>query len=442
MPTDPTLSRQLGLFDATMIVMGGIVGSGIFINPYVVALRVHSAPLILGVWAAGGALALLGAFIWAELATRLPGAGGQYLYLREAFHPSVAFVYGWVLLLVTQTGGMAAVAVAAAKYIKEVLGLGWGDSAVAGGILMGLTAINCLGVRAGSNVQSTLMILKTVAIGGLVVAGLAFGGGTVRVTPALDPPLSLGLLAAVGAAAIPVAFAYGGWQTASFVAGEMRNPRRDLSRGLVMGVVGVVILYLAVNFVCVKVLGPEGLASTRTPASAVMRIARGDRGAQLIAAGIAVSTLGFLSQGILTAPRVYYAMARDGLFFRSVGWISPKTGAPVVAILVQGAAATVIALSGRYEQILNYVVSVDFISFGMTAASLFVFRRRGGAVEGLYLAPGHPWTTGAFVLACACIVASTFASYPENSVIGLAILLAGIPVYLFWSRRKRLAATS
>ncbi|MBS1875054.1 MAG: amino acid permease [Acidobacteria bacterium] len=435
------MTRQLGLFDATMIVMGGIVGSGIFINPYVVALRVHSAALILGVWAAGGLLALLGAFIWAELATRLPEAGGQYLYLREAFHPSVAFVYGWVLLLVTQTGGMAAVAVAFAKYFREVTGLDWSDSVIAAGTLMGLTAINCLGARAGSNVQSALMIMKSAAIAALVVAGLALGGGAVHTSPVLDRPLSFGLLGAIGAAAIPVAFAYGGWQTASFVAGEMRDPRRDLSRGLVMGVVGVVILYLSVNFVCLRVLGPAGLADTRTPASAVMRIALGESGARWLAVGIAVSTLGFLSQGILTAPRVYYAMAQDGLFFRSVGWVSPKTGAPVVAILVQGVAATVIALSGRYEQILNYVVSVDFISFGMTAASLFVFRRKG-AGEGVYLAPGHPYTTGLFVLACAGIVFSTFASYPENSVIGLGILLAGIPVYLYWSRRKRLASNS
>jgi APA family basic amino acid/polyamine antiporter len=251
--------------------------------------------------------------------------------------------------------------------------------------------------------------------------------------------VSLGLAGAIGAAMVPVAFAYGGWQTASFVAGEMRDPRRDLSRGLVAGVLGVVLLYLAVNFVCVRVLGPAGLAATRTPASSVMRAALGERGAQWIAVGIAVSTLGFLSQGILTAPRVYYAMARDGLFFLSVGWLSPRSGVPVVAIVLQGVTATVIALSGRYEQILNYVTSVDFISFGLTAASLFVFRRRreAAATQGLYLAPGHPYTTGLFVLACAGIVISTIVSAPANSAIGLIILLAGIPVYLYWSRRAR-----
>jgi len=237
---------------------------------------------------------------------------------------------------------------------------------------------------------------------------------------------------------IPVAFAYGGWQTSTFVAGEMRDPRRDLSRGLVVGVSGVIVLYLTVNFVCLRVLGPAGLAATRAPASAVMRAALGERGAQWIAVGIAVSTLGFLSQGILTAPRVYYAMARDGLFFQSVGWLSPRSGAPVVAILLQGVMATIIAVSGRYEQILNYVVSVDFISFALTAGALFVFRHREGArrEQGIFRAPGHPYSTAAFVAICVGIVASTIAAFPANSAIGLTILAAGIPVYWYWSRRR------
>jgi basic amino acid/polyamine antiporter, APA family len=432
------LRRQLGFFDATMIVMGGIVGSGIFINPYVVARRVHTPLLILGVWLIGGALALAGAFIWAELATRMPESGGQYVYLREAYHPAVAFVYGWVLLLVTQTGGMAAVAVTFAKYFREITGIGGSDGAIAAAALLGLTAINCFGVRAGSNVQSAMMILKTAAIAALVVLGAILGGGAIHPLPLLDQPVSFGLLRAIGAAMVPVAFAYGGWQTSTFVAGEMRDPRRDLSRGLVAGVSGVVLLYLAVNFVCLRVLGPAQLAGTTTPASAVMRAALGDRGAVWLAAGIAISTLGFLSQGILTAPRVYYAMARDGVFFRGIGWLAPGSGAPVPAIAMQGVLATIIALSGRYEQILNYVVSVDFISFGLTASSLFVFRRRDGKVhgEGIHLAPGHPYTTALFVLTCASIVGSTIASSPANSAIGLSILLAGIPVYWYWSRAK------
>jgi APA family basic amino acid/polyamine antiporter len=424
------------LFDATMIVMGGIVGSGIFINPYVVAQHVHTPFLILGVWLMGGVIAMLGAFIWAELATRLPGAGGQYMYLREAYHPMVAFVYGWVLLLVTQTGGMAAVAVTFAHYYREISGFGGSDGAIAAMALLGLTIINCFGARAGSNVQSALMLTKTLAIAAMVVLGVAIGGGQLHPLPLLDQPLSLGLLGAIGAAMTPVAFAYGGWQTSSFVAAEMRDPRRDLSRGLIMGVSGVVLLYLSVNFACVKVLGADGLAATRTPASAVMRAALGERGAWWIAVGIAVSTLGFLSQGILTAPRVYYAMARDGLFFQSVGRASQRTGAPVVAIVLQGVLATAIALIGRYEQILNFEIGVDFISFAFTAAAIFVLRRQGSG-EGVYKTPGHPYTTGIFVLSCAAIVASTVWHNPRDTFIGQLILLSGIPVYLYWSHRKR-----
>ena len=419
-----------------MLVMGGIVGSGIFMNPSVVARHVRTPFLILGVWVAGGALALLGAFIWAELATRLPGAGGQYLYLREAYHPVVAFVYGWVLLLVTQTGGMAAVAVTFARYYREISGVTWSDSAIAAAVLLGLTAINCLGARAGSNVQSALMLLKMGAIAAMVAAGMALGGGTIHPLPLLDRPLSLGLLGAIGAASIPVAFAYGGWQTATFVAGEMRNPARDLSRGLVAGVAGVVVLYLAVNVVCLKVLGPDGLAATRTPATAVMRAAMGERGAWWIAVGIAISTLGFLSQGMLTAPRVYNAMARDGLFFESVGRLSPRTGAPVTAIVLQGIAATAIAFSGKYEQILNYEVSVDFISFSLAAGALFLFRRQGRGSGRIYRAPGHPYTTALFVAACVGIVASTVITDPLNSARGWGIMLTGVPVYWYWNRRR------
>jgi len=433
--------RELGLFDAIMIVMGGIVGAGIFANPSEVAHRVHTPFLMLGVWVLGGFIAMCGAFIWAELATRLPGTGGQYLYLRQAFHPAVAFVYGWGLLLVTQTGGMAAVAVIFASYFHALTGVPWSDGTIAAVVLLMLIGINCLGARAGSNVQSALMLLKIAAIAALVVVGFAVGGSAIarlEPGPLLGQPASLGLLGSIGAAMVPIAFAYGGWQTATFVAGEMRDARRNLSRGLLIGVAGVVVLYLAVNLACLRMLGPAGLDATTTPASDVMRIAFGERGAQWIAVGIAISTLGFLSQSMLTAPRVYYAMARDGLFFESVGKLSRRSGAPFVAIVLQGLAAIAIACSGTYGEILNFEVTVDFIFFGMTAASLFVVRRRRiGLGTYIYRAPGHPLTTILFVLSCAGIVGSAIVASPANSAIALGIMLAALPVYYFWIRFKR-----
>ncbi len=435
-PAGPSLAREIGLFGATMLVMGGIVGSGIFMNPYVVAGQVGTPALILLAWSFGGLVALAGAFVYAELASLRPAVGGQYAYLREAYSPQVAFLYGWVLLLVTQSGGMAAVAVTLARYLGELVALPVSEAAVALAVLAALTAVNCLGVRAGSDVQSLLMVLKTIAILGLVATGFVmFGGERVALVPVLDRPPSLDLVAAFGAALVPVLFAYGGWQTSGFVMGELKRPERDMPRALLLGVAGVVVLYLSVNVVCLRALGADGLAASRAPATDVMRAALGERGARLIALGIVISTLGFLAQGILTAPRVYYAMARDGVFFRAVGELHPRSRVPVLAIALQGLVAGLIAVSGRYEQILNYVVSVDFIAMGLTGAALFVFRRRGET--GSFRAPGHPWTTAFFVLSCWLVVAATIHRYPRDSLKGLAILALGLPVYWLWTRTGR-----
>jgi len=439
--TAAPLARRLGAFDATMLVMGGIIGAGIFMNPSVVARAVQAPAAMLGAWALGGAIALTGAFVYAELAVRRPGAGGQYLYLRDAYHPIVAFLYGWTLLLVSQSGGMAAVAMTFAGYFRDLTGTTLSPATIAVVALVALTLVNCYGARAGSNVQSTLMVLKIAAIVMLVTAGwaglrAAHGALETGATPVASRPPLL----AFAAAMVPVLFAYGGWQTASFVAGELREPRRDLPRGLLWGVLGVVVLYLAVNAVCLAVLGPRALAATSTPATAVMRLALGETGAKLIAAGIAISTLGFLSQGMLTAPRVYYAMARDGVFFRSVGAVHPRTRAPVVAIVLQGAWAAVIALSGKYDAILAYVVAIDALFFGLTGAALLVFRRRerAGAAEplpsGATRMPGHPWTTIVFVLAFWTLAISTVAQFPRSAGMGMLILLAGVPVYYGWGQ--------
>lgn len=419
-----------------MLVMGGIVGSGIFINPYVVARQVHTPALILAAWIFGGVIGVGGAFIWAELAATLPKVGGQYAYLRAAYHPALAFLYGWVLLLVIQTGGMAAVSITFARYFIDLTGLQVRDWVIATAALAILTFINCLGVKTGGRTQSALMVMKIVAISALVIAGLALTGRHVTITTAAERDWSL---TSFGAAMVPVLFAYGGWQTANFLAAEVKEPKKNLPRGLLLGVLGVVVLYIGVNWVCLRSLGPRALAATTTPATAVMQMALGQRGATFIAAAIAVSTLGFLSQSILTAPRVYFAMADDGLFFRAIAWLDPRTRVPVVAIVLQSVWTIVIALSGRYEQILNYVVSMDFLFFGLTATTIFVFRRRAArgemnASHG-YRIPGHPVSTAMFVAICWWVVVNTVFRYPQNSLIGFVLLLAGIPVYWFWSRR-------
>lgn len=436
--SQPQLARRLGLFDATMIVMGGIVGSGIFMNPSVVAVQVHTPFLILGAWVLGGLFALAAAFIWAELASVRPDVGGQYAYLREAFHPLAAFVYGWVLLLVIQTGGMAAVAVTFARYFVELTHVPISYPHLAAIVLAVLTIINCLGVRAGGTLQSVLMVLKIVALASLIGCGFVFAGRAASPEALLDRPVSFDLLTAFGAALAPVIFSYGGWQTATFVAGEIKEPRRNLPRGLILGVIGVVVLYLAANVVYISVLGTTGLAASAAPASDVMRNALGDFGSRAIAAGIAISTVGFLSQSMLTAPRVYFAMANDGLFFKGVGMVHPTTRAPIVAIALQGVLAIVVALRGTYQSILNYVVSVDVIFFGLTAGCVFIFRRRlTEPSEGLTRVPGHPITTLIFIAVCWLVAINTVYNYPENTLIGIAIMAAGIPAYWFWRWRRK-----
>jgi basic amino acid/polyamine antiporter, APA family len=434
-PRNDRLVRQLGLFGTTMAVIGGIVGAGIFINPYLVAQRVHTSPLILAAWIAGGVIALLGGFIYAELAARLPVTGGQYAYLRDALHPAVAFVYGWVLLLVIQTGGMAAVAITFARYCLEVTHWTLPEPVVAASALGLLTAINCFGVRAGSRVQSILTLTAIGIIALLELCSIFAGPSHIAWKPILDQPPSANLLTAFGSAMTPVIFAYGGWQTSSFLAGEIRDAPKILPRAIIVGVLAVIAVYVSINFVYLRVLGASGLAASTKPASAVILATLGDRGATVIAAGISFSAFGFLGQSILTAPRVYFAMAQDGVFFRSVARIHPRTRAPIVAIMLQGICAIVIALSGTYAQVVNYVVAMDCIFFGLTAICLFLLRQRTSA-EVAFGVPGHPWTTLLFIIAQWTIVVSTFAHDPRRSFIGLAIALAGLPAYLLWRAKS------
>jgi APA family basic amino acid/polyamine antiporter len=254
------------------------------------------------------------------------------------------------------------------------------------------------------------------------------------VKPVVEEPFSAGLLSSFGAAMVPVLFAYGGWQTACFVAGELKTPRRDLPRALLLGVIGVILLYVTVNFACLRALGASELARTDTPASAVMQLALGRGGAVIIALGITMSALGFLSQSVLTAPRVYFAMAQDGIFFRRLGWVHPRTRVPVFAIILQSAWTMVIVLSGSYGQILNYVTAMDWIFFGLTASCLFVLRR--GLSGAQFRIPWHPWSTLFFIAVSWSIVANTIFTYPRDTLIGLGILVTGVPVYFIWDKLR------
>lgn len=437
------LQRRLGARDAALIVMGGIVGSGIFVNPSRVAKLVHTTPLIMLAWLLGGVIAIIGAGIFAELAARRPQNGGVYAYMRDAFHPVVAFCYGWTLLLVSQSGGAAASAVTFAFYLPAMTGIALapaGGRIIAVCVIALFTIINCLGVRQGATTQNTFMIAKIAAILGVALVGVfAIGHVTMSAPPPL--PTHFNPLAAIGLAMVPVLFAYSGWQTSSFMAGEMREPERTLPRGMLFGVLGVIVLYLAMNAVAIIALGEAHLASTDTPASDVVRVVLGPVGAQIMAAIVAISTLGFVTNQILTSPRVYYQMADDGTFFKPLAYLDPRTHVPVIAIALQGAAAIFLVMIGNYDTILNWVTSVDYVFFGLAAIALIIFRTRdraAGAPKPFFQMPLHPFSTLLFLVIAWGVVADVLVKDPRSTFYGIGLLLTGVPVYAIfaWWRRR------
>ena len=437
MPVPPArYARRLGLGSATLLVVGGIIGSGVFLNPAVIAQRVGTAPLTLVAWGLGAVIAILGAFIFAELGARLPAVGGGYAYLREAFGPLPAFLYGWALLLAIASGAIAAVAVTCASYLARLIGF---PDAVVRPLALGLIAVvsvvNAMGVAPGVRLQNLFTIGKLAAIALLVVVGL---GGATGDTPSVAfaassaPEGLVATLRALATALVPVLFAYGGWQQTNFVAEEMVDPRRDLPRALVLGVCIVAAAYLSVNLAYLRALGVDGLAASGAPAAEAMGRIVGDVGRTLIGVGIAVSTFGFLNVVVLVTPRVYQAMASDGVFFRALASLHPRTRTPVAAIALQAAWAGTLVLSGGYGDLLDWVTFADWIFFGATAATLFVFRRRERAASAP--APFHPWSTAGFILAALAVVVGAVLSNPGNAWRGTLMLAAGVPVYAWWRR--------
>jgi len=449
MPSDPSTTSyvpRLGLFDAAMAVVGGIIGGGIFFTPAIVAQRVGSSSLVLLAWVIGGVIALAGAFCFAELGARRPQAGGGYIYLRDAFGPLPAFLYGWTLLLVINTGAIAAVALTFARYTANLLALSDGThTPLAVAAVLGLSAINYFGVRNGATTQTIFTVLKLVALVLLVAVGLYTGMVSDPPATTAPPPAIPGgpwsLVAAVGAALVPILFTYGGWQSTNFIAGEIRDAQRQLPRALLLGVGIVIAVYVLVNLAYVGSLGVAGLAASKAPASDVMRAGLGRVGGTLIAAGIVASTFGFLSMVILAAPRVFQAMAADGLFFQAVARLHPRYRTPGLAIVIQGLWAVTILSTGEYERLINYVTFGDWIFFALSGATLFVFRRRDattGATRPSFLAPFHPWPSIIFVVAALCAVVSAAVEDRENSLIAAGLIALGVPVYIAWKRGARL----
>ncbi|HEV8264882.1 MAG TPA: amino acid permease [Gemmatimonadales bacterium] len=431
-------ARRLGFFSGTMAVVGGIIGGGIFRTPATVAERVGSPTLVLVAWGIGGVIALIGAFCFGELGHRRPRAGGGYVYLREAWGPLPAFLYGWTLVLVIATGAIAAVAVTFANYAIALTGLPDRLTVpLAIATIALLAGINYRGVRPAAITQNIFTVLKLAALAALIAAGLLLAAPTASYRP-LPPPTAPSL----GAALVPILFTYGGWQQTNFIAEEIIEPERNLPRALVVGVAIVVGVYLLANLAYLRVLGAGGLATSTAPAADVMQAVLGPVGGKVIAAGIAVSTFGFLDLVILVTPRVLQAMAADGVFFARLAALHPVYRTPAAAIVVLAACAIALALTGTFGQLVDYVTFGDWIFFGLTVAGLFVYRRRErGAGSGerdetpAFRVPGYPWTPALFVLAAAYTVVSAVASNPKNAAIGAGLIALGVPAYLYWRRR-------
>ena len=445
-PTPVTYRRTLGLFSGTMAVVGGIIGSGIFLNPSIVAQRVGTAEGTLGVWVLGGIVALIGAFCFGELGQRRPQAGGSYIYLREALGPLPAFLYAWALLLVVATGAIAAVAVTFASYAMPLVGLeARHANLVAGGAILVFTVINYLGIRPGAITTNVFTVLKLAALTFLIVVGLAPAGGaeTAGAAGAVVPtaPAPSATFLAIAAALVPVLFAYGGWQQTNFIAEEIIEPRKNLPRALLAGTTIVVLVYLLANLTYLRALGVAGLAASTAPAADVLRLRLGHAGATIISAGIAASTFGFLNLVIMVSPRVYQTMAADGLFFPAFARLHPRFRTPGTAIIVQGVWAVVLLSTGKYGQLLDYVVFCDWIFFGLAVFSLFIIRRQdrdAGLAEppDAFRVPGWPVTPLLFLAAAVYVVVGSISSNPKNALLGTVILLIGIPVFQFWRGRK------
>jgi len=427
-----TYARRLGVWDASMVVVGGVIGSGIFLTPHTIAQQTGSAAEQLIAWAIGGAIALVGALCYAELGARRPTAGGGYVYLREAFGLIIAFVYGWNLLAVNHSGAIAFVATVFVNYSAAVFGAKLAyPQAYAVGVIVFLAGINWFGIRAGSLTQNILTVLKLLAISALIVAGILAGGAPPPATP--SPPINP--LALVGVL-MPVLFSYGGWYYINDIAGELRDPQRNLPRALIFGMLLVTACYLLANVAYLAVLGHDGLAQSEAPAADVMRHVFGEPGARVIAAGIAISTLGFCNISVIGAARVFQVMGTDGVFFRVAGRLHPRWRSPNIALALLTLWSCGLALLTDVRQLLNYSTVGDWLGMAAVIATLFWYHHRGHEPAS-FRVPLYPLLPLAFLLIVLWIVAATVLDSPRDAGMGVLITLAGLPVYWFWRWRSR-----
>lgn len=450
------LRRELGLTTAISIVIGTIIGSGIFLVPKTAILKVGSPDMVFFVWIFGGLLSLAGALTYAELAAAMPEAGGEYVYLREAYGPFFAFIYGWTQFWVAKSGSIATLATAFFYYLAQlipsldqvlcIINLPIGANGapldiragqiLAMGVILSLGIVNYFGVKAGGDLQVVVTVLKVALIGGIIGFGLFSGkGSAANFSTSIPAP---GGISGFFAALVAILWACDGWNNVSMVSGEIKNPQKNLPRALILGTAIVVGIYLLSNLAYFYVLSASQVASSDRVAAEMMRQITGPAGANAVSIAAMISIFAALNGSILTGARVPYAMARDGLFFHAIGKVHPVRHTPGNSIFWMSAWAAVLVLSGRYEQLFTYVIFASWILYGMAAASVIVLRIKKPNMPRPYKTLGYPIVPAVFVLVAALLIYFTLRDSPRESLMGLALIALGTPFYFWWRRTSPL----
>ena len=436
----PQLVRALGLWETSSIAVGIMIGTAIFIVPAEITRTVGSPGAALAVWIAGGLLSLFGALSFAEMAAMLPTSGGQYVFLREAYGPLVSFLCGWSFFLAAQGGGISVLAVGFAQYVGDFVPLSsWEAKAAAAASIVLFTAINYRGVREGGLTQSVLTGLKVGVMVVIVILGYVLAAGVPAGVKSLPVAPGGGFVASFGLALVAALWAYEGWNACTFAAGEVKRPERNLPLALIMGTIGVIVLYIGLNLVYYRVLTlPEVAQSPRVAADAAVRIF-GRTGAYLVSIVIIISTLGSINGSVLAAPRVYYAMAKDGLFFRWCAAVHPRYRTPHLALLLQGAWAILLVAMGTYEELFTYVVFAAWVFYALAGAAVIILRRKRPELPRPYRVFGYPWVPIAFVLASTWLLVNTLIEKPIEAGLGVLMVALGVPAFYLWRRKGRRA---
>lgn len=454
------LIRQLGLFDSSMVMVGIVIGSGIFLTTGIMAKSIPSGGLILLAWLVGGLLTLAGALTYAELGAAMPEAGGQYIYLREAYGPMAGFLFGWILFLVYMTGGIAALALAFAEYIGyffPYLGTnhiivtldipllkGSLHYSLSAGQMIGvsviilLSIVNFIGVGLGKSIQNVFTVIKIGTIAAIIILGFAIGKGTPPEL-AMDPAgMSFGsIIIGFGVALVAVAWAFDGWNNVNFVAGEIKNPRRNLPLALILGTLGITFLYVLINYIYLYALPmQETIGVVRIAEKATGALFGSSTGA-LISALVIVSVFGSLNGSILVGPRVYYAMAKDSLFFQKVAHVHPRFRTPGFSILIQAVWASLLTLLGTFEQIFTFAMFIAIAFWIAATAAVFTLRKKRPDLPRPYKTWGYPVVPAIFIIASTGILLNTLIEKPVEALAGILLTALGIPAYFYWKQHLK-----